>query len=40
MSTADFIALTDVATEDAPKGVENKPLIRDATQADIDMLLG
>lgn len=39
MSTADFIAITDVATEEAPEG-NSKPMIRDATQADIDMLLG
>ena len=38
MTTADFIALTDVASE----GYENdgKQTVRDATQADIDMLLG
>jgi len=40
MTTADFIAITDIAVEDAPQTKESKPLIRDATQADIDMLLG
>lgn len=38
MSTADFIALTDVAAE-GHEG-DGKPTARDATQADIDMLLG
>lgn len=39
MTTAEFIAITDVAFENAPEQAD-APRIRDATQADIDMLLG
>lgn len=39
MTTADFIAVTDVATEGATDERE-RPQVREATQADIDMLLG
>ena len=40
MSTSDFIALTDIAFENVPKDAGAAPTVRDATQADIDMLLG
>ena len=39
MTTSDYIAITDVAFEDVPEA-EKAPRIREATQADIDMLLG
>lgn len=38
MTTADMIAFTDAAVEDMPQ--RGKPKVREATQADIDMLLG
>ena len=38
MTTADMIAFTDAAVEDMPQS--GKPKVREATQADIDMLLG
>lgn len=39
MTTADFIAITDVACERPEEGAGG-PSVRDATQADIDMFLG
>ena len=39
MTNADMIAFTDVACEAIPDRKE-KPKVRRATQADIDMLLG
>ena len=38
MTTSDFIAITDVACESAGSG--GAPKAREATQADIDALLG
>ena len=40
MTTADFIAITDVACERPDKAGADAPSIRDATQADIDLFLG
>ena len=41
MTTADFIAFTDILAETSPQTpAKSEPQIRDATQADIDMLLG
>lgn len=37
MTTADMVVFIDLATEDAP---DDGPKVRDATQADIDALLG
>lgn len=39
MTTADFIAYTDLAFGE-DEGQQKKPTVREATQADIDMLLG